>query len=48
MEEASVMMVGLNSERIMQGLAALNIKKEVQKETLEKSMTILCQMSVKK
>jgi len=26
MEEASVMMVGLNSERIMQGLAALNIQ----------------------
>lgn len=36
MEEASVMMVGLNSERIMQGLAALNVQKRTPERNFRK------------
>jgi UDP-N-acetylglucosamine 2-epimerase (non-hydrolysing) len=34
MEEASVMMVGLNTERILQGLAVLNTQKRDSSRTL--------------
>lgn len=36
MEEASVMMVGLNPERIMQGLAALNVQKRTPERNFRK------------
>jgi UDP-N-acetylglucosamine 2-epimerase (non-hydrolysing) len=36
MEEASVMMVGLNPERVMQGLVALNVQKRTPERNFRK------------
>jgi len=42
MEEASVMMVGMNTERILQGLVQFNNRKRAVQETLEKLLITLC------
>ena len=48
MEEASVMMVGLNSDRILQGLKIVLNQKRGEKELYISLQIILCQMFQRK